>query len=98
MLKHVAVACVALAFATQAASQSIIEKAKQRQAQEQKAQQPQQKAQQQQQQQQASDGQAGAGASNSLFSSKRCNRSADGKKLSGEARKRYVDQCMKGKP
>ena len=93
MLK-VAVACVALAFATQASAQSIIERAKQREAQQKQ----QQQQQQQQQQKKDAAGQAGAGASNTLYTSKRCNRSADGKKLSGEARKRYVDQCMQGKP
>ena len=94
MLKQLAVACVALAFATQAASQSIIEKAKQREAQQQQ----QQKKQQQQR--------AGAGQSapsdagkNPIYKKRRdqCNRQVDAKKLNGDARRRSFDQCMEGK-
>lgn len=90
MLKQLAVACVALAFATPAAAQSIIEKAKQREAQ-----------QQQQQQKKAGAGQpAGTGATRNPITKKvgeRCNRNADSRKLNGDARKRYMDQCMQGK-
>lgn len=96
MWKQLAVACAALAFATQAASQTVIEKAKQREAQEQ-----QKKQQQQQAQKKAAPAPAaGTGATRNPITKKigeRCNRNADGRKLSGDARKRYMDQCMQGK-
>ena len=91
MLKQLAVACVALGFATQVAAQNVIEKAKQREAQQQ---------QQQQQQQKAGTQSSSAGATRNPVTKKvgeKCNRNADGRKLSGDARKRYMDQCMQGK-
>jgi hypothetical protein len=93
MLKQLAVACVALAFATQAASQSIIEKAKQQREAQQK--------QQKQQQQKAGAGQSAASdaGKNPIYKKRRdhCNRQADAQKLGGDARKRHFDQCMEGK-
>ena len=86
MLKHVALACLALAFATQAAAESVIEKAK-RQAQEQK------------QQQKAGAGQSAPSEAgkNPTYKKKsaNCNRQADARKLGSDARKRHVDACMK---
>jgi Ni/Co efflux regulator RcnB len=85
MLKLIAVACVALAFASEAAAQSVIDKAK---AQEQK-----------QQQQKAQEKQAAAKNAQETPHMKKvradCNAKADGKKLKWQARKRYMDDCVK---
>ena len=93
MLKLVAVAA-ALAFATQASAQSVIDKAKQKQQQEQQQQK------QQQQQQKASAAQGTSGAPRNPLKKKKyedCSRKADAQKLSGDAHKRNVDQCMQAK-
>ena len=86
MFKLVAVACVALAFATQASSQNVIQKAQK--AQEQKDQQ--QKAQEQQ-------ARAKKDQESPVMKKARanCNAKADGQKLKGDARKRYMADCVK---
>jgi len=94
MFKLVAVACLALAFATHSAAQSVIQKAQQ--AEQKKAQE--QKAQQQKAQEQKAQGQQASKSQESPHMKKaraNCNAKADGQKLKGDARKRYMDDCVK---
>ena len=89
MFKLVAVACVALAFATQAASQNVIQKAQK--AEQEKAQQQQQKKAQEQQ----AAAKKGPESPHMKKARANCNAKADGQKLKGDARKRYMDDCVK---
>ena len=86
MLKLVAVACVALAFATQAAAQNVIQKA-------QKAEQ--QKAQEKQAQEKQAAAKKNPEAPHMKKARANCTAKADGQKLKGDARKRYMDDCVK---
>ena len=86
MFKLVAVACVALAFATQAASQNVIQKA-------QKAEQ--EKTQQQQKAQEQAAAKKGPESPHMKKARANCNAKADGQKLKGDARKRYMADCVK---
>jgi Ni/Co efflux regulator RcnB len=86
MLKLIAAACAALALAAPAAGQNILQKAQK--AQEQKDQQ--QKA--QEQQAAAKKGPEGPHMKKARAT---CNAKADGQKLKGEARRRYMADCVK---